>query len=75
MSRSPSSTAKCRNCKVRRRDLGSNPGPHSCVSLISVNYHFIKDQKKNNYSIIFYILLLKTIKISHPFKKQIIAFF
>jgi len=31
MSRSPSSTGKCRNCKAGRRDTGSNPGPHSCV--------------------------------------------
>jgi len=29
--RSLNSTGKCRNCKVRRRDPGSNPGPHSCV--------------------------------------------
>ncbi|KEH28572.1 hypothetical protein MTR_4g007650 [Medicago truncatula] len=31
VSRSPSSTGKCRNCKAGRHDLGSNPGPHSCV--------------------------------------------
>ena len=30
-SKSPSSTGKCRNCKVGHRDLSSNPGPHSCV--------------------------------------------
>jgi len=27
----PSSTGKCRNYKVGRRDPGLNPGPHSCV--------------------------------------------
>jgi len=26
-----SSISKCRNCKVGRHDLGSNPGPHSGV--------------------------------------------
>ncbi|KEH19364.1 hypothetical protein MTR_8g047240 [Medicago truncatula] len=29
--RSPSSTDKYRNCKVGRRDRGSNPEPYSCV--------------------------------------------
>jgi len=29
--RSSSSTGKYRNYKVERRDLGSNPGPHSCM--------------------------------------------
>jgi len=31
MSRSFSSTDKCRNCKVRRHDPGSNPKPQSYV--------------------------------------------
>ncbi|KEH19608.1 hypothetical protein MTR_8g464830 [Medicago truncatula] len=31
MSRSPSSTGKCRNCKLERRDPSSKPGPHSCM--------------------------------------------
>ncbi|RHN75138.1 hypothetical protein MtrunA17_Chr2g0317891 [Medicago truncatula] len=32
---------KCRNCKAGRRDLGSNPRPYSCVSLISMAYYLI----------------------------------
>jgi hypothetical protein len=31
LSRSPSSTDKCRNYKVGRRDPSLNPRPHSCV--------------------------------------------